>query len=206
MLFWIAEYLKFIFYVIFQRKYGSKLQQWPRLYHLLRHYEHGYVRKVARIFTKNEILAALQIDSDTPKWTLRKAAIALSYCGGLRCAELKSIKRGHVSVQEDGIWIRYNQAKQRGEQKDNKFLIPFNRAKPELCFGTRVVHYLEMLKKSIPHLADDESLFQTPLKKGFKQQTTGRNTMHDIGKEVARELNLPEPIAYTGMYACKQVY
>ena len=178
------------------------MQRWPRLYHLLRHHSQGYVRKVASIFTKAEILAALQIDIDTPKWAQKKAAVALAYCGGLRCAELKSIKKGDVSHDADGIWVQYNQAKQRGEQKVNKFLVPFDRVKPALCFATRVQHYMDMLEQSIPNLAPEDFLFQTPLKNRFKKQNMGRTSLSDVGKDVAKELNLPEPNTYTGMYIC----
>ena len=79
-----------------QRKFGIKLQTWPRITLLLKQYEAGYTRKTAQIFSKEQIFDFLKVDESSSYWILRKCATALAYYGGLRCAELKSIKYGNV--------------------------------------------------------------------------------------------------------------
>ena len=101
-----------IYCEIFQRKFGKRLQnEWPRIKMLLKRYEAGYVRKVASIFTRFHIRQAIQLDYNSPKWILRKAAIVIAYCGGLRGAELRSIKIGDITVDNEGLWVRYDQVR-----------------------------------------------------------------------------------------------
>ena len=72
----------------FQSLTGQSLQQWPRLKMLLKQYESGYERKTANIFMRGEILEVMKAPTMTsPFWILRKAAIALAFCGGLRGIE-----------------------------------------------------------------------------------------------------------------------
>ena len=88
-------------------KFGARLQnEWPRIKMLLKRYEAGYIRKVASVFTIFQIRQAIQLDLNSPRWVLRKAAIAVAYCGGLRCAELRSLQIGDVTEDEEGLWIR----------------------------------------------------------------------------------------------------
>lgn len=181
-----------------QRKFGSKLQKWPRLSNQLKSYEAGYVRTTAKIFSRQEIYQALQLNLTTPYWILRKCAITLAYSGGLRCIELKSIKYGNVTQDDEGIWVKYVQAKQRGEQKDNRFLVPFERNNPQLCLASRVVTYLRGLEQSHPNLKADEDLFKQCLKDGFGKHSMGKNVLAQVGKEVATQLGLDVPEKYTG--------
>ena len=51
-----------------QRKYGRRLQYWPRLKKLLNRYKQGYVRKRASILSLDQIKQALQLEHSTPKW------------------------------------------------------------------------------------------------------------------------------------------
>ena len=53
-----------------QRKYGRRLQYWPRLKKLLNRYNQGYVRKTASIFTRDEVKQALLLDYSTAKWVI----------------------------------------------------------------------------------------------------------------------------------------
>jgi len=39
----------------YQIIYGEKLQKYPRLIHLLKSFEAGYVRKTAKVFTKDQM-------------------------------------------------------------------------------------------------------------------------------------------------------
>jgi hypothetical protein len=121
-----------------QRLYGNRLQQWPRIKLVIKTFESGYKRKKTKVFSRDEIFCALQLNLFNPLWLLRKSAIILAYCGGLRCAELKSLKFGDLSRDQESIWIRYDQAKQKGEAKENKFLVPFDPACSIECLISQI--------------------------------------------------------------------
>ena len=177
-----------------QRKFGVKLQQWPRIQLVLKQYETGYKRKTAHIFTKDQILRGLQVDNATPEWILRKCAISLAFCGGLRCAELKSIKVGDLTQDDEGMWVHYFHAKQKGEEKKNRFLVPFDRNNPHMCFASRVLSY----SNSKPQIQPDEDLFHKSLKEGYGKAVMGVNYLAKTGRMLAAELGLEDPDAYTG--------
>ena len=194
-----------------QRRYGKAIQSMPRLKLQLKRYNQGYIRKTAAIFTQAEIKQALQIDIETPKWILRKAAISLAYCGGLRGAELRALSVGNIKVKDDGVWVEYSQAKQKGEQKTNLFVVPFySSAGPvlpvglpalvldDVCFGSYVVKYLELLRRSQPDIKAESPLFWRARVSGLGKQPMGCNMLGNITKEVAQKLNLPNPERYTG--------
>ena len=58
------------------------MKDFPRLGLVLKVVQQGYDRTSVAVFTKEQILLSLQIEDDGPKWVLRKAAVALAYCGG----------------------------------------------------------------------------------------------------------------------------
>ena len=53
-----------------QRKYGLRLQYWPRLKKLLNRYNQGYIRKTASILSLEEVKQGLLLDHSTPKWVI----------------------------------------------------------------------------------------------------------------------------------------
>ena len=180
---------------VHQRKYGSRLQLWPRLKVLLKRYQQGYERKTASIFTQDQIIAALRLNYSTPKWVMWKAAVATAYCGGLRGFEVRSMKISDVTVDQQGVWMTYYQAKQKGEVKKNRLLVPFGEP---ISFGSYVCTYLELLRESLPDHAEDGPLFMRPSKSGLTRQPMGANQLGEIGKNLAMELGLPKPWTFTG--------
>ena len=81
----------------------------------------------------------------------------------------------------------------------NRFLVPFNRNKPHLCFASRVMAYIHHLNEDIPDVKPDEGLFRKPMKSGsYSRQVLGKHTLAGIGKEIAEELGLEKPETYTG--------
>ncbi len=181
-----------------QRLYGVKLQKWPRIGNQLKQFEVGYERKVAKVFTTEQILLGLQINKRTPEWILRKCAVALSYMGGLRCAELKSVKYGDITRVPDGFFVNYHHAKQKGETKVNRFYIPFNFNQPSHCFASRVLEYLDMLKENISNIAKGDDLFHRPTEFGYSKQVMGKNYLAKTGRLLAKELGLSNSDEYTG--------
>ena len=59
-----------------------------------------------------------------------------------RCEELWALRWGDLAVEDDGIWVCYNPAKQSGEVKENKFMVPFNLEGQTRCFASQVWAYL----------------------------------------------------------------
>jgi len=113
---------------------GRKLQQdYPRLTMQLKNYNRGEIPKQSAVFTQEQIWEFLSnpfTDSTFPKtyWILRKCLAAVAFCGGLRCAELKSLQFESFSKTEEGYIVKYRYvpAKQREEVKQAQFLIPIN--------------------------------------------------------------------------------
>ena len=154
-----------------------------------------YERKTASIFSQEDIKRAILLEHSTVKWTVWKAVVATAFCGGLRGAELRSISKGSVRVDERGVWIKYYQAKQKGEVKENQFLVPFG---DSASFGMCLVRYLELRRKSEPDLGDAEPLFLRVCKNGLGRQPMGQNHLGYISRSLAKELGLPKPHTYTG--------
>ncbi len=68
---------------------------------MLKQYEVGYERKVAKTFTPEQVILGLQVKKTTLEWILRKCAVALADHGGLCCHELRSLK--DVTEDHDGM-------------------------------------------------------------------------------------------------------
>lgn len=183
---------------VFQRQTGKKLQiQYPRLTMQLKSYQRGYTRKTAKTFHLHQLQAFMKADLPSPFWIVRKAFAAIAWSGGLRCDELHRLKVGSLELTEDGFEITYAHAKQLAEVKENKFLVPFNREDSAICLATKVKNYLEALGK----LGDDNdsNLFKGCMRGShFVKNPMGKNTLHDIGKDVAKELGICDWEAYTG--------
>ena len=185
----------------FQRKFGKKLsRQYPRIILLLKNYQYGYQPRQASAFTKDQIQRALQLppQKDKNDWILKKCAISLSFCGGMRGIELRSLTLGSLEQDKEGVWVTFNQAKSQTVVK-NRFLVPFDLEHPELCFAQPIIEYKNLLHQCLPGLVPEDPLFFKPLKNGkFSRQVIGKNKLSDIGKEVAARLGLPNPETFTG--------
>ena len=182
-----------------QRLFGFNIKVWGRIKMLLQSYEVGYEPKKASIFSLNEVEEALQLPLTSPKWILRKAAMSIAFCGGLRCCELRSLNLQDIQEDAEAVWIDYYHGKQRGMAKKSGFMVPFNRNDPKLCFATRVINYRNELLRSVPNLGPGEALFRRALKNRISDiEVMGRTMLGQIGKDIAAELNLPNPGTYTG--------
>ena len=127
------------------RRHGTD-PKWKRVYAQLQSYEADYEVKTANVFTLDEVQQVLQLDKYTPVWVMRKALTAVAICGGLRCCEVRKITLRDVVVDEEGAWITFRHGKQRGPEKVNEFIVPFDRSKPHLCYATRLVDYMDKVK------------------------------------------------------------
>ena len=156
------------------------------------------MRTAASVFSKAEVIEGLRVEDFSSEWVLRKASIALSFCGGLRGAELRSLNLGDLTEGPDGYWVRYTPAKQAGEVKDNSFLVPWNKNDKSKCFATRLQRYLQDLKKALPDLQPEDALFKRVMPKGYGSTAMGKNYLSNTGKILATHLGLANPGSYTG--------
>ena len=183
--------------VLLQRRFGTPLQNWPRIKLLLNRYKKGYKRKTASIFTLSEIKRALELPYSGPKWIMRKAALAVAYCGCLRAADVRKIEMGNVTIDTEGVWVEFVQSKQRGEETKNRFLVPHQ------TFGSHIVKYLDLLEKSLPCRPPNSPMFMRATTKGYNDQPMGEKMLRNITKDVARLLGLEKPETYTG-HTCRR--
>ena len=178
-------------------KYGEDLDKWPRIKRLLTNWHAGYKPKQASAFTKEQIHLAMNLPLHDPEWTMRKAVMAIYFCGGLRSVELRSLTYGSVSADQEGYWIRFTQAKARGPAVTKEFLVPWNREREDLCFASRVKKYLTLLNESLASLKEDDALFHRASANGYVTQAVGEKSFATISKEVAKILDVKTPGTYT---------
>ena len=181
-----------------QRRFASDVGQNKRITMLIQTYEAGYVRKTSDVFTRSQVEQILQLDLHCPKWVVWKAIAVVGFCGALRCCELRSIELGNIKTDDEGLWITFFHGKQRGEGKKNEFIVPFNRSEPHICMASRLIHYMNKLRESIPTLGDEDALFRRPIKKGYMNKPIGRNQLGKIPRLMATELGLKSPEKYLG--------
>ena len=98
--------------------------------------------------------------------------------------ELHRLKVGSLQLTEEGYEVVFTHAKQLGEVKENKILVPFNRSDPPICLATKIQTYLEALGPAADNKQD--SLFKGCGKSHFVKANMGKNLLHNIGKDVAR--------------------
>jgi len=178
---------------------GHKLQDHPVVTQLLKSYEHNYERKVAKIFTLDEIKTLLSKELPSPFWVVRKCIIALAFCGGLRCKELRDLKFGSLTHTDKGYIVIFQRAKQTGEQAYSNFLVPYSANPGEVCFASKVEAYLNSVTATLGEPAPTDDLFKgTKGGKGIARQPMGINLIRNVGCDVAKELNLTDVKAYTG--------
>ena len=182
-----------------QRHFGTRLQSYPRIKLLMKKYEEGYTRTVAKDFTLHEIQAFMRLSLRGPYWQLRKAFVAVAYLGGLRSEESHQLRWGCLRLSDKGIFVNFTHAKQTGEKKTNEFLIPFNREEPSLCFASRVLEYTLSIRQGFCHLKDDGPLFfGCHGGQYYVRQAMGKRMLQGIGIDVAKVLSLADPDRYTG--------
>ena len=85
---------------MYQTLYGEKLQKYPRITHILKSYEAGYVRKSSLFFTKQQIMEFLKNAPDTGEFVHMKAAVVIGFCGGLRCADMVGLNTQNCTFDE----------------------------------------------------------------------------------------------------------
>ena len=183
----------------YQIECNKKLQDYPRIQQLLKRYEDGYVRKVASVLTKEELDRFLKEADDEPYLLVRKTVAVLAVCGGLRCQEVRDIRRMDVKKVENRYEVRLVRRKQRGEEKSSLFIVP------DGIMADILGRYLNKTNAKLQMKLNGESplILGCPKNRNkdehaFVNQPMGKNYLYNIGKDIARYLNLENPDTYTG--------
>ena len=138
-----------------QRHYGKNLRNHaPRVLQLIKNYEYGDVRKDYTMrnsrFTTEQVETALRLKCNSFHMLVNKAAMVIAHRGDLLLKELRHIKLDDVGINEDGVKVRCD---------DKEFLVPFNRAEPDICFASHIINYIDVMSKSLPSLGPTGTLF-----------------------------------------------
>ena len=178
----------------YQLHFGQKLQMYPRLTMLLKSFEQGYIRKSAGVFSKEQVIRFLSTAPNEGEHVHMKAGVVLSFCGGLRCADLVGINVDDLEFNETtGFWVSYNVSKQRGEEIKNKFNVP--------------IAYCQYLKDYLDKLTENK-LFEGRLMKTYRttksgigyytKQPMGVHVLAKFTVKMALFLKLENPTSFTG--------
>ena len=98
----------------------------------------------------------------------------------------------------DGLLISTIRAKQVGAKNTTKFLVPFNRVDPTICFATYVLNYLDQVYEYL-EMKPDEHIWKGCYKnKGFVNQNLGKNMIYLVGKDIVKQIELEKWSEYTG--------
>lgn len=168
--------------------------EFPRVSKLLKKWDKSYVRKKAKTFSEADLdkYLALPVPKDNEREViLRKCAVVLSLCGGLRSCELRALSVGDIVEDSDGMTVTFRGAKQRGEAGERLFRV--------LKSSEGYRHVQQHLK-----LLFEDGWKEGPLFRGLNKNKTkftvhpmGKNYLYDIPKRVAETLKLPDSKQFT---------
>lgn len=176
----------------FKAIFGKKLQVYPRLTILLKSYENGYKRKTASVFSKEQIDNFIVNALDEGENVHIKAALIVSFSGGLRSADLVGLETEHLQFEETtGFWVTYKVSKQK-QIINNKFNVPLQYTKYlqnylnklENC-GSKNGRLLKSMRKKL-----DGSTYYT-------NQNMGINQIQKFSLKIANFLKLPDAHSFT---------
>lgn len=168
--------------------------EFPRLSKQLKKWDRSYVRKKAKTFTEADLNKYLSLPvpkGNEREMKLRKAAIVLSLCGGLRSCELRALSVGDIVEDSDGMTVTFRGAKQRGEAEERRFRV----LKSSEGFG-HVQNHLTLLTGDG---WNEGPLFRSlnRNKTKFTAHPMGKNYLYEIPKHVAETLKLPDSSRFT---------
>ena len=199
-----------------KRKFGFSMKTFVRVSDALKSYESGHHVKKAAIFSPQEIedfVTDSQLSSRY--WLVRKVICLVGYFGGFRSIELKSLVFENVEMDEMGYWFTFSRSKQRSMVEDSSICVPRRLADWSPCsndVARRAIDYdpASLLDLYYEQLCLDYQCTKDELcgpffksthgvnGKRFIQGCIGKNTLGQVGVEIAQELLLSFPETYTG--------
>ena len=186
-----------------QKLYSEKIQRWPKISTMIGSFQQ-HSKKQAQAFSSAEIQQFMRMEnaeSETSYWILRKAVVAVAFCGGLSCNEVWKLLYSDVQKTGNSFCITSQKTTRSTDDKLlNVIHIPENRRDVSVCFASKFQKYLNRVVLSNGPFKPSDKLFKSCSKgkANFTTQPFGKNQMAKLGKEVAELLGLPNPEKYTG--------
>lgn len=186
---------------MYSRLVGSTLKQdFPRIKNLVKDYQKNETVRKAKVLTKDHIESFLAMDLPERYWLVRKAVVAIAFCGSLGMEAVRSILFENLDYREDGIFIDFKVVNKQKRAVECQVFVPFSK-NSDVCFGNCVVSYVKAIENDL----GVDLIQRGPLFKGtngfrgkiFMKTPMGRNLLSSIPKNVASKLNLPDWNAYT---------
>lgn len=186
---------------VVKNKYGQRLQQFPKLTLLLKHFSvevtPNATRKEAAVFEFDDLvqfIAGPQIS--TPYWVVRKVVMIVAYFGGLRHTETMDLKLEKLTIDHEGVWITHGRPKLRGQSKgETTFLVPDTGDRHAVNFAAVVRNYVTAIKDTL-HVTQGR-LFYTGKQFHFVATPMGKNLISSVPKQMAQYLKKENAADFT---------
>ena len=148
-------------------------------------------------------------------WLVRKVICLVGYYGGFRNVEMKSLLFENVECDSMGFWFTFSRSKQRNKLEETTICVPRRQSDWMPCSedsGRLPVDYdpASVIDTYLEAVMKDLDCNREDLKGGFFKGThgkagkrfvnanVGKNTLAQVGIEVASELCLRDPETFTG--------
>ena len=105
-------------------------QDFPRLRVLVQDHQKNDIVQNSKALTSDHIESFFTMDLPKRYWLVRKAAVAIAFCGSLGMEELRSILFENIDHRAEGIFIAFKVAKKK-KSWNAKYL--FHSQKPQSC-------------------------------------------------------------------------
>ena len=175
---------------VMKRKYGSKIQDFPRVTMLIKGFPEDLKHK-ALVLDEEDLKKFWSLKMDTAYWEVRKAIAITAVFGGLRMIECLNLELEKINRGPEGYTITHSRAKQRSDKMNTKFVVP-----QEGGFADILAIYLEKVKTRLGKYTG--KVWYTGKKSAtLTCQPMGRNMVFKVPHEIAELLGLPNPASYT---------
>ena len=148
-------------------------------------------------------------------WLVRKVICLVGYYGGFRNVELKSLVFENIEVDSMGYWFSFSRSKQRNKLEETTICVPRRQSDWLPCSedsGRKPIDYdpASVIDSYFEAVMQDLDCKREELKgcffkgthgkdgKRFIKANVGKNTLAQVGVEVAAELCLRAPETFTG--------
>ena len=148
-------------------------------------------------------------------WLCRKVVCLVGYYGGFRNVEMQSLQFENVECDSMGYWFTFSRSKQRNKLEETTICVPRRQSDWIGCAvdsARKAVDYdpASVIDSYIEAVMQDLNCKREELKGGFFKGThgksgkrfvnanVGKNTLAQVGIEIASELCLRDPETFTG--------
>ena len=176
---------------VMKRKYGARLQQFPRLTLLIKSYQED-VKNKAAIFDDALIKGFMARQMENAYWLVRQAICIVAFFGGLRLQECLDLSLEKIQRSKDGFIVTHSRVKQRrSDRLETRFLVPDVGG-----FAGQLGLYLEKVNNQLKKY-QGRVWYTGTQSEMFRNQPMGKNMVSRLPHEIATLLSLPDPAAYT---------